>query len=159
MIEVILDSSYVVAFIDAEDRWHQQASSVHDALKNRDALAIYFDCVLNETLSVIGKQLEQRGKSEGFGDVLTEVQQFLLLEHITWIYPEAKRWFPTVLALMQAHRGKLNFHDALIVLAAKEMGVRHIVSFDADFDEVEGIQSVRAASDLQGEDASRPNQS
>jgi len=36
----------------------------------------------------------------------------------------------------------LNFHDALMVLAAREMDIPHIVSFDQDFDEVEGIERI-----------------
>jgi len=35
-----------------------------------------------------------------------------------------------------------NFLVALMVLAAREMGIPHIVSFDQDFDEVEGIDRI-----------------
>jgi predicted nucleic acid-binding protein len=37
---------------------------------------------------------------------------------------------------------KINFHDALMVLAAREMGISHIVSFDQDFDDVEEIDRI-----------------
>jgi predicted nucleic acid-binding protein len=70
------------------------------------------------------------------------------MEQITWVYPETKRWYPTLLTLMEAHQGRLNFHDALIVLAAKEMKMSRIVSFDADFDEVKELHRIKAVSDL-----------
>jgi predicted nucleic acid-binding protein len=148
MIDVIWDSSFVVALIDEKDQWHRQATGLHDALKRVDAQAIYFDCVLNETVSVIGKRLERRGHSESFDAVLTAVQRVMPVEQITWIYSEIQWWLAAMLELMRQHQGKLSFHDALIVLAAKELGVRYIVSFDADFDEVEGIRRIKDPSDL-----------
>lgn len=158
MIEVILDSSYMVALIDTQDRWHQQAVRVREALKTWNAETAYFDCVMNETISVIGKRLEQRRQSGAFSQMLTQLQQQVPMEQITWLYPDAKRWYPDLLALMEVHEGRLNFHDALIVTAAKEMGIRYIVSFDADYDEVQELQRIKAPSDLQPEMSSNPDQ-
>ena len=47
-----------------------------------------------------------------------------------------------ILNLVRAHKGKLNFHDALIALVSKEMGIKYIVSFDKDFDEIEWLKRV-----------------
>ena len=156
MIEVILDASYVVALVDEKDRWHQQAVNLHGELKLLEARLVYLDCVMNETLSVIAKRLELRGESETFSAVLSTIQQLAPLEQITWVYPEIKQWYTSLLALMETHQGRLNFHDALIVLAATEMRIQRIVSFDADFDEVEGVQRIKTASDLQPEDTLEP---
>ena len=38
------------------------------------------------------------------------------------------------MALVRTHGGELNFHDALIALACQEFGIKHIASFDGDFD-------------------------
>jgi predicted nucleic acid-binding protein len=73
---------------------------------------------------------------------LQKIERAIPAESISWIYPEARRLYPDILAVIKEHEGKLNFHDALIVLAAKEMGISHIVSFDHDFDEVEGIDRI-----------------
>ena len=43
---------------------------------------------------------------------------------------------------MGEHKGKLNFHDALIALVSKEMDIEYIVSFDKDFDEIEWLKRV-----------------
>ena len=40
--------------------------------------------------------------------------------------------------LIKAHKGMLNFHDSLTILAAKEMKTPLIISFDEDFDQVGG---------------------
>ena len=54
--------------------------------------------------------------------------------NISWIAGAAQQWFPEVVRLCRESQGALNFHDALIALACQELGVRFLVSFDADFD-------------------------
>lgn len=55
---------------------------------------------------------------------------------ITWISVAVQRLFQEVVELCRSHQGKLNFHDALMALACQELGIRFILSFDEDFDEV-----------------------
>jgi len=43
--------------------------------------------------------------------------------------------FDAILRLVEDTGGELNFNDALIVIGAREEGIRKIVSFDSDFDE------------------------
>jgi hypothetical protein len=47
----------------------------------------------------------------------------------------------------------------LIVTAAREMKITYIVSFDADYDEINELQRIKAASDLRPESTSKPEQS
>jgi predicted nucleic acid-binding protein len=53
---------------------------------------------------------------------------------------EKDKWTKTAISIQKAL--KKNSHDALMVLAAREMGIPHIVSFDQDFDEVDGIERI-----------------
>ena len=50
--------------------------------------------------------------------------------------------------LVKVHKGRLNFHGALIILAAKELKTAFIISFDEDFDQVEGIKRIKEPSEL-----------
>ena len=43
---------------------------------------------------------------------------------------------------MDRHAGRLNFHDALIVLEAQHLEVPYIASFDRDFDAIVGLQRI-----------------
>jgi len=44
--------------------------------------------------------------------------------------------------------GELNFHDSLIIIAAREYDMKYIASFDEDFDEVEGLVRIKSKNSL-----------
>lgn len=151
MINAIIDSNFIIALVDEKDKWRKQALSLQNALKKEQAKLIYLDCIINETVSVVGRRLEEKGKSDEFKTVLGKIKEIVPEENITWIYPEVKRLYGGILNLVKAHKGRLNFHDALIILAAKEMKTDLIISFDEDFDQVEGIKRIKKPSELNKE--------
>ena len=51
--QAAIDSNVLVALVDVRDKWHGQAKALLDALKEGAVNVIYFDCVLNETISVL----------------------------------------------------------------------------------------------------------
>jgi predicted nucleic acid-binding protein len=142
MTKAILDSSFLVALIDEKDKWRNTAVLIQKALKKKKARLVYLDCVVNEMISVIARRLEEKGRSQEFTLALQKMEQAIPAKRITWMYPEVRRLYPEILIVIKEHEGKLNFHDALMVLAAREMDIPHIVSFDQDFDEVEGIERI-----------------
>ena len=142
MTKAILDSSFLVALIDEKDKWRNTAVLIQKALRKRKARLVYLDCAVNETISVIARRLEEKGRSQEFTLALQKMEQAIPAKRITWMYPEVRRLYPEILIVIKEHDGKLNFHDALMVLAAREMDIPHIVSFDQDFDEVEGIERI-----------------
>jgi predicted nucleic acid-binding protein len=138
----ILDSNFLVALIDEKDKWRKSAISIQTALNKKKARLVYLDCAVNETISVIARRLEEKGRSKEFTLALQKIEQAIPAENISWMYPEVRRLYPDILAVIKEHEGKLKFHDALMVLAAREMGISQFVSFDQDFDEVEGIERI-----------------
>jgi len=142
MTKAILDSSFLVALIDEKDKWRNTAVLIQKALKKKRARLVYLDCAVKEMISVIARRLEEKGRSQEFTLALQKMEQAIPAERITWMYPEVRRLYPEILVVIKEHEGKLNFHDALMVLAAREMDIPHIVSFDQDFDEVEGIERI-----------------
>ena len=150
MIKAIVDSNFIIALVDKKDKWREQALTLQNALKNQYAELIYLDCIINETISVVGRRLEEKGRSDEFETVLEKIEEIVPPENITWIYPEVRRLYREILNVVKAYNGSLNFHDALIIVAAKEMKTTSIVSFDKDFDQVEGIKRIKKPSDLKG---------
>jgi predicted nucleic acid-binding protein len=142
MTKAILDSSFLVALIDEKDKWRNTAVLIQKALKKKKARLVYLDCAVNEMISVIARRLEEKGRSQEFTLALQKMEQAIPAKRITWMYPEVRRLYLEILIVIKKHEGKLNFHDALMVLAAREMDIPHIVSFDQDFDEVEGIERI-----------------
>jgi len=142
MTKAILDSSFLVALIDEKDKWRNTAVLIQKALKKKKARLVYLDCAVNEMIRVIARRLEEKGRSQEFTSALQKMEQAIPAKRITWMYPEVRRLYPEILIVIKEHEGKLNFHDALMVIAAREMDIPHIVSFDQDFDEVEGIERI-----------------
>ena len=150
MTKAIVDSNFIIALVDKKDKWREQALPLQNALRKENAELIYLDCIINETISVVGRRLEEKGRSDEFETVLENIEQIVPPENITWIYPEVRRLYREILNLVKAYNGSLNFHDALIIVAAKEMKTLSIISFDKDFDQVEGVTRIKRPSDLKG---------
>jgi len=142
MNEMIFDANFLVALADERDVWHPKAVTLLNALRIKRAKAIYLDCVLNEVISVLGRRFEERGRSNEFDGVLRKIKKKIPDKSITWVYPRVPELYKTILNLVGEHKGKLNFHDALIALVSKEMAIEYIVSFDKDFDEIEWLKRV-----------------
>lgn len=61
---------------------------------------------------------------------------------ITWLSVETRHLYDQVIALVRNTSGDLNFHDALIALGCRELGVKVMASFDQDFDQIAWLTRV-----------------
>lgn len=66
--QAVLDTNVLVALVDSHDKWHARAVALRDALKAQEVEVVYFDPVLNETVSVLARRSEEQKRS-----VVTEV--------------------------------------------------------------------------------------
>lgn len=130
MNNAVIDSNVLVALIDNRDALHSKANRLLE--QKRDL--IYFDCVLNETLSVFGRRLEEQKRSHEFIELVERVQTRIPETLIVWTSQDVQRLYANIIALMKQSGGKLNFHDALIALKCQELQVEFLLSFDQDFD-------------------------
>ena len=149
-LKAVIDANVLVALVDARDKWHSQAIALRDALLAQQAQLVYFDCVVNETVGVIGRRAEEQKRSDQFGALLNRLSQQVPPSAITWISRESERMYQDVLDLCRAQEGRLNFNDALMALLCREQGIGDIISFDRDFDELPWLIRVGDPSQLQG---------
>ena len=63
---VVLDTSVLVALVDARDKWHSAATAIKDVLKAGSVGLIYLDPVINETISVLARRLQEQRRGEQF---------------------------------------------------------------------------------------------
>ncbi|MFH1634541.1 MAG: hypothetical protein ABIG63_11120 [Chloroflexota bacterium] len=122
--QAAIDSNVLVALVDEQDKWHAQANELLDAIREKGIDVIYFDCVLNETVSVMARRSEEQKRSAQFPALLDELGKRVPEELITWISGETQHWYGRIIALVQQTEGRLNFHDALIALGCKELDFR-----------------------------------
>jgi predicted nucleic acid-binding protein len=133
---VVLDTNVIVALIDAHDTWHSRAVALRDILEEVGAEVVYFDCVINEAVGVMGRRAEEQKRADQFQRLVERLTDLVPESSVTWIAGAAQRLFREIMNLCSRHEGALNFHDALIALACQEIGTPFIVSFDADFDRI-----------------------
>ena len=146
---VCIDTNVVVALADAHDKWHTRSVALRDALLAAQAPLVYFDCVMNEAIGVIGRRAEEQNRSDQFSRLLAGLLTIVPESDITWIAASAQRLFPLIVEQCRQHQGRLNFHDALMALACQELGISAIVSFDGDFDQVAWLRRISDASQVQ----------
>lgn len=147
-MRISMDTSLLVALIDSKDKWHARAVAIHETIKKAKAEIVYFDCVLNETITVLARRLHEQGRSDQFALLLSQLETTIPEDKITWIAQETQKLYSEILSLVRSSGGELNFHDALIALACREFGIQHIASFDRDFDQVAWLTRVKGPSDL-----------
>ncbi len=73
MARVVIDTSVLVGFLDSADHWHSSATALMERLAaNRDE-AVYLDCVLGESVSVIARRMREQGRGEQIPDMVDEL--------------------------------------------------------------------------------------
>ena len=116
---VAIDTNVLVALVDSHDKWHSRAVTLRDALKAAQVDLLYFDPVLNETVSVLGRRAEEQRRSHQFSSLLEVLLQQVPAPVITWLSAETPRLYDRVIELVRETSGVLNFHDALIALVQR----------------------------------------
>ena len=110
---------------------------------------LFLDCVINETIGVLGRRVREQGRASQFAELLSRLNELIPETRITWVYPEVPRLYADLLDLVRSSDGELNFHDALIALACRQLSVRYLASFDRDFDQVSWLERIERPTDLQ----------
>jgi predicted nucleic acid-binding protein len=147
-MQVVIDSSVLVGLLVTNDIWHTQAVTLWSHIEEMGHTSVYFDCVAGEAISVAVRRLHEKKYTAEMGAVLDQLNQRVPRKLITWIFPEVQRMYPTVIDLMRASKGALNFNDALIALACRERNIPAIASFDSDFDSIDWLQRLSSPEDL-----------
>ena len=147
-MQVVIDSSVLVGLLAPNDIWHAQAVALWSHIEKMGHTSVYFDCVAAEAISVAVRRLHEKKYTAEVGALLDQLNQRVPRKLITWIFPEVQRMYPTVIDLMRASKGALNFNDALIALACRERDIPAVASFDADFDSIDWLQRLSSPEDL-----------
>jgi predicted nucleic acid-binding protein len=143
MPNAIVDTNVLVAMVDGRDNWHIRTENFIEQLEREQNMQlVYFDCVLNETLSVLGRRLEEQKRLHEFIGLVERVQTLIPDTLIVWVSSDIRRLYAEIITLMKQTSGKLNFHDALIALKCRELNIESILSFDKDFDQIDWVKRI-----------------
>jgi len=67
---IILDTNYLVALLDTKDIWHTQISKLSKRLEELEFEAVFLDCVVAETISVLCKRFEEKARKDELPSVI-----------------------------------------------------------------------------------------
>src|SRR5262245_65069618 len=116
MVMVALDTNVIVTLVDDRDTWHTVAVAIRDALLKPQIQLIYFDCVFNETLGVIGRRTAEQKRTEQFNHLLDGLTALIPSPSLTWIASVATRLFAEIVSICLERTGMLYFQDYLFIL-------------------------------------------
>ena len=148
MIKLIMDSNFLVATFDSKDNWHPIAHSIAKELNHPEIDLINFDLILSETISVLGRRMEEQRRSSEFVYILSEIRSKIPFDKISWLSLNTKEWYDEILNLIVQYEGKLNFNDAFLAICMQKNQVSYLISFDKDFDQVPWIERIYEASQV-----------
>ena len=83
----------MVAVCDSNDKWHPKAVDILSKLKSANFVPLYFDCVMNETISVLARRTEEQKRTEDFQPALDYLLKNVPEEAIEWVSKEIQRLY------------------------------------------------------------------
>ncbi len=129
-MHIFVDSSFIIANSRKEDESYERAVELNNSVSQNRVIS---DLILSETLTYI-KFHDTPEKARELGQKLTSLDGTIIL-------------LPTLNDILYAIEAvgkykKLSFCDAMTVAQMKNNGIMQILSFDADFDLIPGIERI-----------------
>lgn len=123
---IYVDASFIIALVVEKDQWHKRALELLPKLKSEDKYMT--EAMIIESLNLIGSCL---GGKVGYSIFKYIHDNFSIYKSETLI-EESMHYF-------LKYDGTLSLADCTAINTMKELGIKEILSFDDDFDKVDGI--------------------
>lgn len=131
---VVLDSSFLIAYYNARDTHHAAAArAMVQLLAGAWGPAVLLEYVFLEVVTVLAARRD-RATAVAVGGTLLEARE------VTFV-PCSER-FLEAWDVFRGAAGRLSFTDAAIVAAARDEQSTSVLTFDADFRDVDGVRVV-----------------
>jgi len=130
-LTLFIDSSYVIALADEDDQYHKVAKEL---VKVTGGEKVISDLILSESITGVGSRLGSEAGSKVF--------ETLLYDRSTNVVFLNKRLCERSLHLYLKYGRRLSFADTISVRIMYDRKIKSIVSFDSDFDGIEGVSRI-----------------
>lgn len=137
-MKYFLDTSFILALILDSDSNHDKAKNLLYILNEECYIN---NNVLNEVLTLSGRKLNINAAKEIYYNLIDSFE--LLNEYDILNYnSENFKIFETYVGV-NSNKTKLSFTDSSIILTMKSFKINNLVSFDQEFEKVEGINLIK----------------
>jgi predicted nucleic acid-binding protein len=82
-VHIAIDTSVLVALLNAKDLWHTQAEVLKRALVAGDFQPLYFDCAVAEAVSTATRRLREKDRNAEARTLLQRLDTLVPRERIT----------------------------------------------------------------------------
>lgn len=127
---IFVDSCIFIAIADDRDQWHNKARTVVKYLK--DSKVIISDFIISEALTEIRRRSGGKEAHRLFN---------YFVDNCEIVYVDAKLMRESE-SIFLKFDGKLSLADSVSVSIMLRRDVKDIISFDSDFDKIEGINRI-----------------
>ncbi len=124
---IFIDASFFIAALNKKDQWHEKAGEILPIIKTEEKVTS--GLILSESVTLVGSLFG--GKT---GLILFEY----ILDNHKVRYADKELSFNAMETFLK-YNGTLSFADSVSVEIMKVLEIKRIVSFDSDFDKVDGI--------------------
>lgn len=140
--QCLLDSNFVIALMDGHDVHHHRAQELFAQIQG-DGMQIFLsDLLINETLSVFAKRCEAQKRESDFPRLVKTFQSAIRGVPLLCLYELLTDKLPRIIEIMIRHRGRFNFHDALMLFFLQEVSEVVLVTFDFDFKSLTRVKTL-----------------
>jgi uncharacterized protein len=130
-----LDSSFIIALADADDQYHDTARELVKDVRGEKMIS---DLVLSESVTGVASRLGQKAGMDVFEN--------LFYDSTTKVVFLNKRLCERSMHLYLRYGRTLSFADTISLRIMYDRKIKSIVSFDSDFDSIDGISRISKAS-------------
>ncbi len=124
---IFVDSSFFIALVDRKDQWHPDAKAILPVLA--DETILISDLIIAESVTIIGRRSGGKAGEQLYHYFMDNCDLIVMDEKI----------LNGSMSVFLRYDGTLSVSDAVSVFIMKKKNTERIVSFDSDFDKVEGI--------------------
>ena len=130
---IFLDSSFLIAYYNENDNHHKRAVSLFQHLSEGEyGLVGISDYVFNECATVLLRR---------FGSLRQTVRVCELIQQLD-TFEVDRALFEATWEMFKSQDTELSFTDCSIIALMQAHGVTKVVTFDKEFDKVDGIEVV-----------------
>ena len=125
-----LDTTFIVALFVSNDQWHQKAVEIFEKIKLDEF--IISKLVIAETITVLKNKLNTK-----------EIREiYRTLPKIVNVIDDYE-FFDDAMEIFVKYDSKISFFDSMYIYLMKKENITEIISFDSDFDRVNGINRIQ----------------
>lgn len=121
-----LDTTFIVALFVSNDQWHNQSLYVYEKIKNEKL--VISKLVIAEVITILKNKL----KTKEISEIYMNLSKIFIVVEDNLTYDEA-------MDIFIKYDSTISFFDAMYVAISEKEGINKIVSFDRDFDKIDGM--------------------